>query len=95
MNTLTRHGDFTGDRREDLVAREKATGKLWLYPGTGTGSLGSRTLLGASGWNSMNHITAYGDLTGDGRSDLIAVQKSTGALWLYPGPRAPSWARAS
>ncbi|MFC9113410.1 FG-GAP-like repeat-containing protein [Streptomyces sp. NPDC057092] len=85
MNTLTRHGDFTGDRREDVVAREKATGKLWLYPGTGTGSLGTRKLLGASGWNSMNHITAYGDLTGDGRSDLIAVQKSTGALWLYPG----------
>ncbi|MCP8711335.1 FG-GAP-like repeat-containing protein [Streptomyces sp. AC04842] len=85
MNTLTRHGDFTGDGREDLIAREKATGKLWLYPGTGTGSLGGRKLLGASGWNSMNHITAYGDLTGDGRSDLIAVQKSTGALWLYPG----------
>ncbi|MCX4568551.1 FG-GAP-like repeat-containing protein [Streptomyces albogriseolus] len=85
MNTLTRHGDFTGDGREDLIAREKATGTLWLYPGTGTGSLGARTLLGASGWNSMNHITAYGDLTGDGRSDLIAVQKSTGALWLYPG----------
>ncbi|MGA5795106.1 FG-GAP-like repeat-containing protein [Streptomyces cellulosae] len=85
MNTLTRHGDFTGDDREDLIAREKATGKLWLYPGTGTGSLGARRLLGASGWNSMNHITAYGDLTGDGRSDLIAVQKSTGKLWLYPG----------
>ncbi|CAL9529961.1 hypothetical protein SUDANB21_04024 [Streptomyces sp. enrichment culture] len=85
MNTLTRHGDFTGDGREDLIAREKATGKLWLYPGTGTGSLGARRLLGASGWNAMNHITAYGDLTGDGRSDLIAVQKSTGKLWLYPG----------
>ncbi|MDN3268552.1 FG-GAP-like repeat-containing protein [Streptomyces sp. MA15] len=85
MDTLTRHGDFSGDRREDLIAREKATGKLWLYPGTGNGSLGTRKLLGASGWNSMNHITAYGDLTGDGRSDLIAVQKSTGKLWLYPG----------
>ncbi|MGW3510098.1 FG-GAP-like repeat-containing protein [Streptomyces sp. NPDC000994] len=85
MSALTRHGDFSGDGREDLIAREASTGKLWLYPGTGTGSLGTRRLLGSSGWNSMNHITAFGDLTGDGRSDLIAVEKATGKLWLYPG----------
>jgi hypothetical protein len=85
MSALTRHGDFSRDGREDLIAREASTGKLWLYPGTGTGSLGARRLIGASGWNAMRHITAFGDLTGDGRSDLIAVQKATGRLWLYPG----------
>ncbi|HZF90772.1 FG-GAP-like repeat-containing protein [Streptomyces sp.] len=85
MSTLTRHGDFSRDGREDLIAREAATGKLWLYPGTGTGSLGSRLLLGSGGWNSMSKITAFGDLTGDGRSDLLAVEKATGKLWLYPG----------
>ncbi|MFI0805946.1 FG-GAP-like repeat-containing protein [Streptomyces echinatus] len=85
MNTLTRHGDLSRDGREDLVTREAATGKLWLYPGTGTGSLGSRRLIGAGGWNGMSKITAFGDLTGDGRSDLLAVEKSTGKLWLYPG----------
>ncbi|MET9773022.1 FG-GAP-like repeat-containing protein [Streptomyces sp. NPDC006367] len=85
MSALTRHGDFSRDGHEDVIAREAATGRLWLYPGTGTGSLGSRTLIGTGGWNSMNHITAFGDLTGDGRSDLIAVEKSTGKLWLYPG----------
>ncbi|MFF5762923.1 peptidase inhibitor family I36 protein [Streptomyces tanashiensis] len=85
MSTLTRHGDFSGDGREDVIAREASTGKLWLYPGTGTGALGSRRLIGSGGWNAMNHVTAFGNLAGDGRSDLLAVEKSTGKLWLYPG----------
>ncbi|MDT0612975.1 FG-GAP-like repeat-containing protein [Streptomyces lancefieldiae] len=85
MSALTRHGDFSRDGREDLIAREASTGKLWLYPGTGTGSLGTRELIGSGGWNGMSQITAFGDLTGDGRSDLIAIEKATGKLWLYPG----------
>ncbi|MFE5944526.1 FG-GAP-like repeat-containing protein [Streptomyces sp. NPDC056480] len=85
MSTLTRHGDLTGDGREDVIAREASSGKLWLYPGTGTGALGARKLIGSGGWNAMNGITAFGDLSGDGRSDVLAVEKSTGKLWLYPG----------
>ncbi|MFI8764324.1 FG-GAP-like repeat-containing protein [Streptomyces sp. NPDC053792] len=85
MNALSRHGDFSGDGREDVIARESATGKLWLYPGTGTGAVGTRKLIGSGGWNAMDKITAFGNLTGDSRSDLIAVEKSTGKLWLYPG----------
>ncbi|GGU93158.1 ATP/GTP-binding protein [Streptomyces litmocidini] len=85
MNALARHGDFTGDGREDVIAREKSTGKLWLYPGTGTGAVGTRKLIGSGGWNAMDKITAFGNLTGDSRSDLLAVEKSTGKLWLYPG----------
>ncbi|MFJ8078569.1 FG-GAP-like repeat-containing protein [Streptomyces sp. NPDC096176] len=85
MNALVRHGDFSGDGREDVIAREASTGKLWLYPGAGTGSLGARKLIGNSGWNAMSRLVAYGDLSGDGRSDLMAVEKATGKLWLYPG----------
>ncbi|MET9676018.1 FG-GAP-like repeat-containing protein [Streptomyces sp. NPDC006482] len=85
MSAIVRHGDFTGDTREDLIAREAATGKLWLYPGTGTGGVGARKLIGSGGWNAMTKITAFGDLTADGRSDLLAVEASTGKLWLYPG----------
>lgn len=88
MNALARHGDFSGDGREDVIAREASTGKLWLYPGTGTGSLGTRKLMGTGGWNAMSRIVAYGDLSGDGRSDVLAVEKSTGKLWLYPGTGA-------
>ncbi|WP_395366912.1 FG-GAP-like repeat-containing protein [Streptomyces sp. YH02] len=85
FDALTRHGDFSRDGREDVIAREKSTGKLWLYPGTGTGALGARKLLGSGGWNAMSRIAAFGDLSGDGRTDLLAVEKSTGRLWLYPG----------
>ncbi|GHB79586.1 ATP/GTP-binding protein [Streptomyces viridiviolaceus] len=85
MNALTRHGDFSRDGREDVIAREASTGRLWLYPGTGTGALGTRKLIGTGGWNAMSKITAVGDLTGDSRSDLVAVEKSTGRLYLYPG----------
>jgi hypothetical protein len=38
-------GDVNGDRRQDVVTRETATGKLWLLPGSAS-ALGTRTLLG-------------------------------------------------
>ncbi|QES06509.1 ATP/GTP-binding protein [Streptomyces venezuelae] len=85
FDAMVRHGDFSRDAREDVIVREKATGRLWLYPGTGTGGLGARKLLGNGGWNAMSRIAAFGDLTGDARSDLLAVERSTGKLWLYPG----------
>jgi peptidoglycan-N-acetylglucosamine deacetylase len=76
--------DFDGDGRADLVARETATGALWLYPGNGRGGLTTRTQIGR-GWNAMNAIVGAGDLTGDGHPDLVARETATGALWLYPG----------
>ncbi|MFE9045987.1 FG-GAP-like repeat-containing protein [Streptomyces sp. NPDC007818] len=85
FDVMVRHGDFSRDGREDVITREKSTGKLWLYPGNGTGGLGARKLIGSGGWNAMSRIAAFGDLTGDGRADLLAVEKSTGKLWLYPG----------
>ncbi|QZY52263.1 FG-GAP repeat domain-containing protein [Leucobacter tenebrionis] len=47
-------GDFSGDGRADVIARDKA-GRLWLYPGKDGGSLGSRVQIG-TGWNSMQQI---------------------------------------
>jgi hypothetical protein len=86
LNAITRFGDFDGDGREDVIAREKSTGSLWLYRGTGSG-FAPRGKIGGSGWNSVRQITPIGDLTGDGRPDLVAVQTSSGCLYLYPGMR--------
>ncbi|MFF0701912.1 FG-GAP repeat domain-containing protein [Streptomyces tendae] len=70
---LTRHGDFSRDGREDVIAREATTGRLWLYPGTGSGGLGARKLIGSGGWNSMAHLVAVGDVNGSDAPDLVAV----------------------
>ncbi|MFD6887867.1 FG-GAP repeat domain-containing protein [Streptomyces sp. NPDC059957] len=76
--------DLTGDGKADLVARDK-DGKLWLYRGTGSASnpLASRQQIG-TGWQIYNSIVAPGDLTSDGKADLVARDKS-GVLWLYKG----------
>ena len=84
MSAITRLGDFNRDGREDIVARERSTGALWLYLGTGSG-IPSRVKIGGSGWNGMREITAVGDLDRDGSADLLAIQASTGNLYLYPG----------
>ncbi|MFE6786581.1 FG-GAP-like repeat-containing protein [Streptomyces sp. NPDC057680] len=92
FNALVRHGDFSQDGQEDVIAREASTGKLWLYPGQNSGmstvAFGTRKLIGTGGWNVMGQLVGAGDLNGDTRSDLVAVEKSTGKLWLYPGTAA-------
>ncbi|WP_329623012.1 VCBS repeat-containing protein [Streptomyces sp. NBC_01255] len=77
-------GDFSGDGRTDLLARDRA-GNLWLYRGTGseTTPFAGRKNLGG-GWGTYNKLAAPGDLNGDGRADLVAVN-AAGALFRYLG----------
>ncbi|GGY03227.1 ATP/GTP-binding protein [Streptomyces tanashiensis] len=82
MTQIVRHGDYDGDRNEDVFARDRA-GVLWFYPGTGKGWFKPRVKIG-SGWNTMKEIKAVGDITGDGRRDLVA-RDTAGVLWTYPG----------
>ncbi|QKG23249.1 FG-GAP-like repeat-containing protein [Actinomadura verrucosospora] len=81
---LSAVGDMTGDGKADLAGVDRATGKLWLYPGPAL-TASARKVIGTGGWNGMTELTGIGDLTGDGKADLVAVQKSDGTLWLYPG----------
>ncbi|MFF5390174.1 peptidase inhibitor family I36 protein [Streptomyces sp. NPDC013012] len=85
FNAMVRHGDFSRDGREDVITREQATGRLWLYPGNGAGGLGARKLLGSGGWNGMTPLIANGDWSGDGRPDLLATERDSGLLYHYPG----------
>lgn len=75
--------DMTGDSNTDLVARD-SSGRLWVYPGNGTGGFKTRILAGSGGWGAMNAILQPGDFNGDGRSDIMA-RDGAGVLWLYPG----------
>ncbi|MFB6842378.1 FG-GAP-like repeat-containing protein [Streptomyces sp. NPDC056361] len=92
MNELVGAGDMDSDGRADLVARDTA-GKLWLYPGNGRGWFAPRKAIGTGGWNAHGELAGLGDVTGDGRPDLIAhgprpgdrYDRSRGSLVVYPG----------
>ncbi|MFD6459400.1 FG-GAP repeat domain-containing protein [Streptomyces roseolus] len=74
-----------GGGAADFVARDK-NGYLWLYDVTGNGykpTIAARKQIGG-GWNTYAQLTGGSDLTGDGRPDLVATDK-TGALWFYKG----------
>ncbi|MDQ0833431.1 hypothetical protein QF032_005275 [Streptomyces achromogenes] len=86
-------GDVTGDYLPDLVSVDSA-GALWVYPGNGGGSFAARVKNG-TGWNQYNVLRGHGDFTADGRADLIARNKSTGAVYLYKGNGAAASAFAA
>ncbi|WP_158564294.1 FG-GAP repeat domain-containing protein [Jiangella anatolica] len=86
-------GDITGDGRPDLLARDRAAdnGTLWIYPNTGATSSNPWTApryFGGTGWNTVTELI-LGDLTGDGRPDLLARDRR-GELWIYPHGGATS-----
>jgi secreted trypsin-like serine protease len=85
-NSLRGHGDFDGDGKADLIARQSGTSDVYLYRGTGkagTGAFASRIKV-RSGWTGYNAFDAVGDVTGDGKADFLA-RTSGGTLYLYPG----------
>ncbi|MEU6283201.1 VCBS repeat-containing protein [Streptomyces sp. NPDC047028] len=85
MTNLTQVGDLTGDGVPDLIAVESSTGDLYRYNGPGFVGDAGRTKIG-NGWNSMSDLVGVGDLTGDGVSDILAVDASDGNLYRYSGP---------
>jgi hypothetical protein len=90
MTKIVSPGDMNGDGKDDLVATENSTGKLWLYRGHGDGTIdggSTRVEIGSGGWNGISDY-AGGDFDGDGVGDLAAVESApgdTGKLYLYKG----------
>ncbi|GAA2125512.1 FG-GAP repeat domain-containing protein [Glycomyces algeriensis] len=84
MGDISGGHDYTSDGRDDLVARHAATGTLYVYPGKGDGTFGTRIKVG-TGWNGMRETSAVGDLDHDGYADLLSISKSDSCLYLYKG----------
>lgn len=87
-------GDVDHNGHVDLVSRNRTTGALYLYPGTGTAGEGlgygpARVTLATSGWTSAARplITSSGDADKDGASDLTATSTETEGQQLYFFPR--------
>lgn len=82
-NALTSPGDVSGDGRPDLIARNSSTGAVYLYKGTSDGKLSSRVKL-YDNWKGYKKIVGVGDITGDGKADLLA-QDTSNNLYRYDG----------
>ncbi|RNM13578.1 FG-GAP-like repeat-containing protein [Nocardioides pocheonensis] len=62
-------------------------GTIQVVPTEGVADFTTRVTNGA-GWNNMDQIAAVGDVTGDGRSDVLARSAKTGVTRVYPGDGA-------
>lgn len=84
MSSVIAPGDWTGDGKNDLLAVQAATGDLYLYRGDGKGNIAAGQRIG-HGWKGLRSVTAAGDMTGDGKPDLVAIVASTNEMRIYPG----------
>ncbi|MFF1353398.1 FG-GAP repeat domain-containing protein [Streptomyces sp. NPDC058297] len=78
-------GDLNGDDWNETLVRTTG-GELRAYRTSGSALTPSApyTKLG-TGWSAYNTLTSPGDLTGDGRPDLLGRKASTGDIYVFAG----------
>ncbi|MEU8689610.1 VCBS repeat-containing protein [Streptomyces sp. NPDC048665] len=76
-------GDVTGDGVGDLLAYDSKR-NLWLMAGNGKSNYAARKEVFADWGQAYNTITGVGDVTGDGKADLLE-RDSAGNIWVNPG----------
>ncbi|MFE5732437.1 FG-GAP repeat domain-containing protein [Streptomyces sp. NPDC056528] len=77
----------------DLVARD-TSGPLRLYQGNGAGNFTPRAATG-SGWGGFSRSVGAGDVTNDGRPDLIAYGADGTYVHRATGPATAPFGKMS
>jgi hypothetical protein len=84
-------GDWDGDGRDDIVVRN-AAGELVLHRGTGPGAFSRAGTRIGIGWGGMTDLVGAPGFMGEGIPGILALDRSTGRIWLYPGTGAGAFA---
>ena len=84
-------GDFNGDGKTDILWQNSATGAvdLWIMNGS---TITSNDFVGSVGANSDWTIQGVGDYAGNGNTDILWRNSTTGAvdMWTMNGPQLSS-----
>ena len=83
FGTRDKKVNMSGQKWPDLVVRDKVTKRAKVL--RTDGGLGFRRTTAAGNWKGMDLITSVRDITGDGRSDMVARNRSTKETAVYPG----------
>ncbi|MFF8291393.1 FG-GAP-like repeat-containing protein [Streptomyces sp. NPDC016309] len=89
VSAVVPFGDLDGDGCNDVLTRA-TTGELYRHGAKCAGvpaPTSPKSRIG-TGFNAFDVLLNPGDMTGDGRADLLARQRSTGDLYLYADNRA-------
>ncbi|WP_194292209.1 FG-GAP-like repeat-containing protein, partial [Streptomyces jumonjinensis] len=78
-------GDWNGDGKPDVLARQTSTGTVVLHKGNGNAAFKPGSSQAGTGWTGMNAILRHGDWDGDRHEDVLATETATGDLFLYRG----------
>jgi hypothetical protein len=88
MDALLTPGDFNGDGKVDVLARDRS-GYLYFYGGNGAGGWTRSWLIGV-GWNALKTAGAAGDFDKDGFQDVYGVDQQ-GRLVIYYSDGRTGW----
>jgi hypothetical protein len=85
MSLVTAVGDVTGDGKADVLAKTRGSGYARVFRTDGLGHVSSQGVTGSYAFKTADLIVAGGDVDHDGRNDVLARDRRTGALMLYRG----------
>jgi heme oxygenase len=93
FTALVTPGDFNGDSKPDILARQ-SDGALLLYRGNGDSGFAGPGVAVGTGWQDFTALLGPGDFSGDGNPDVLA-RGADGTLWMYRGNGKGGWVTGS